>query len=364
MVPEPAWTLLKSWYGSYDVEFPRKVILRGFTESIEIHPQPCVLRVCGADGEAVQESQTVLVSRTSTGPQLLVELQTAKSIPSDTTCRLWIKVCRVFGLHVHEWLSRRWMQPSIGDDYVLVDPSTPLDELAANDDVSTFLLETQSADGTWPRSGASATAAGDSTFVIPPGPVTDVVAWRAALKVGDYLDTQDHQNKWYDSRVAEVVPAFSDATHLPVEFRHKAEESIRIHFMGWEARFDMWYLRSSPKLQPLYTKVRNWRDFRVNDKIEMRVSGKWYVVKVEEVDRPGTRIRLQPVDKAQRLSLGDRWFDFLSDDIAAAKTHVKSYDFDDMYSTATSSYYSRGNTRGSPSAPGVCGLNNLGACGR
>lgn len=226
------------------------------------------------------------------------------------------------------------VQPTDAEDFVLVNPSQGLDELAANDAVSAFLLETQTAAGKWKRGVASASAGALVPGVVP-GPVEDVVAWRAGLKVivfagvspacfgthrmlqrpvfqaGDYLDAQDHQLHWFDSRVVEVQPAFSTADTLPVEFRRKAEEALRIHFMGWDSKYDMWFLRSSPKLQPLFTKVRNWRDFRVNDKIEMRVSGRWYVVRVEEVDRVGNRILVRPMDKTQKTALGDRWFDFM-----------------------------------------------------
>ena len=135
----------------------------------------------------------------------------------------------------------------------------------------------------------------------------------AVFQAGDYLDAQDHQLLWFDSRVLEVQPAFSIADALPAEFRRKAEETLRIHFMGWDSKYDTWFLRSSPKLQPLFTKVRSWRDFRVNDKIEMRVSrpSRWFVVRVEEVDRVGYRILVRSVDEIQRTVLGDRWFDFM-----------------------------------------------------
>ena len=87
------------------------------------------------------------------------------------------------------------------------------------------------------------------------------------------------------------------------------QTTLRIHFMGWDSKYDMWFLRSSPKLQPLFTKVCNWRDFRVNDKIEMRVSGRWYVVRVVEVDRVGYRILVRPVDERQATTVGDHWYD-------------------------------------------------------
>ena len=74
------------------------------------------------------------------------------------------------------------MQPTDAEDFVLVNPSQALDELAANDAVSAFLLETQTAAGKWKRGVASASA-GTLVPGVVPGPVEDVVAWRAGLKV-------------------------------------------------------------------------------------------------------------------------------------------------------------------------------------
>jgi hypothetical protein len=60
--------------------------------------------------------------------------------------------------------------------------------------------------------------------------------------------------------------------------------NLKVHFMGWEEKWDIWVARSSPKLQRHHSKVPNWRIFRANDKFEMRKDGKWYLGKVEKVD--------------------------------------------------------------------------------
>jgi hypothetical protein len=73
------------------------------------------------------------------------------------------------------WVS----QPNEGDELLQVDPAQSLDELAANDDVTVLFAEVQREDGTWPKASTTATA----SSVFPP-PVKDLVAWRAAIKVG------------------------------------------------------------------------------------------------------------------------------------------------------------------------------------
>jgi hypothetical protein len=183
------------------------------------------------------------------------------------------------------------------------------------------------------------------------------------LQKGDYLDAQDNEMKWYDSRVEEVYPAFSQSASLPLTQRGTAEDKLRVHFMGWGSQFDLIFQRSSPRLQPLFTQRKNWRDFRVNDKIELKYNSRWYSVNVEEVDRTAHRIRVKPVDATHKAIIGEHWRDFWADDIADHKTHVKSYDYD--YTSYNNyggggSYYSRGNTRGGSVPKGVCGLNNLG----
>jgi hypothetical protein len=91
MVPEAAWLQLKAWYNSFDIEYPRTVIMRGYMESIEIHPQSCKVRECGGDGEPLQSTKSLLVSRHATGTDLLDKVSKALGVSADATRRLWIK---------------------------------------------------------------------------------------------------------------------------------------------------------------------------------------------------------------------------------------------------------------------------------
>jgi hypothetical protein len=117
------------------------------------------------------------------------------------------------------------------------------------------------------------------------------------LQVGDYLDAKDQEGNWYDSRVVAVNPL---------------ERKIKVHYMGWESRWDAWASLDAIDLSiaPLFSKVTNWRDFRANDKVEMKVNGKWHLAAVERVDRDGGQVQLRPSNRADREALGERWFPF------------------------------------------------------
>jgi hypothetical protein len=117
------------------------------------------------------------------------------------------------------------------------------------------------------------------------------------LQVGDYLDAKDHEGNWYDSRVVAVSSLV---------------RKIKVHYMGWESRWDTWLSLDDVDLSiaPLFSKVANWRDFRVNDKVGMKVNGKWHLAAVERVDRDGEQVLLRPCNSTDREGLGERWFPF------------------------------------------------------
>ncbi len=117
--------------------------------------------------------------------------------------------------------------------------------------------------------------------------------WR--VQVGSYCDAQDQYKVWYESKV--------------VEDKGKV---LRVHFMGWEPRWDIDLERSSPKLQPHHAMVPNWRVFRANDRFEMRGSdGKWHLATVEKVDRESMYVQLRPVVLKTYHDMGTRCFGFM-----------------------------------------------------
>ncbi|GMF20783.1 unnamed protein product [Phytophthora fragariaefolia] len=76
--------------------------------------------------------------------------------------------------------------------------------------------------------------------------------WRAELKVGQMVDALDTDSKWYEATVVDVT-----------------EGQAKVHYRGWSTKWDEWLARTSPRLMPLHSKVRDWRRFRVNDEVQV-----------------------------------------------------------------------------------------------
>ena len=103
--------------------------------------------------------------------------------------------------------------------------------------------------------------------------------WRGYLKEGDMLDAQDHvEQKWYESKVMK-----------------RDGNVITVHFLGWGIQFDENFdISTEPeRLMLLNTRVKFWRDFRKDQKLEMRhwenmakkTGGfQWAIVRIVKVD--------------------------------------------------------------------------------
>lgn len=179
---ERAWKLLANLFHA-DVAFPRKVVLRGINPIVDLFPQPLQLaKVNDATGDFPQQpDKIVLLARATEGQELADAIKRELDIAAIAAMRLWIKV-RLIVL-VLFWVVAIWLlgaQPSESEEPLQVDPAQSLDELAANDDVTVLFAEVQRADGSWPYTVAAAAS------IFPP-PVKDLVAWRAAIKVGGLL---------------------------------------------------------------------------------------------------------------------------------------------------------------------------------
>lgn len=42
---------------------------------------------------------------------------------------------------------------------------------------------------------------------------------------------------------------------------------VKLHYRGWTSKWDEWIERTSTRIAPLHTKVRNWRAFQVGDAV-------------------------------------------------------------------------------------------------
>ena len=115
------------------------------------------------------------------------------------------------------------------------------------------------------------------------------------LQAGSYCDAQDEYGKWFESIVRERT----------------ADGKLRVHFMGWSPKWDLYMYCSSVKVQPHHSKVPNWRIFRANDRFDMKVGDKWHVGSVEKVDRVDKRVLLRPTVASTRKEVGQVWYEFM-----------------------------------------------------
>ena len=224
--------------------------------------------------------------------------------------------------------SRLWVSQTLDEnDWRLVGKSETVDDLCDGGETACLLLEEKGKEtGTFPRDRA----VGKST-------------WRQDIQVGDMLDGQDHaEQKWYESKVVS-----------------REGSSVKLHFVGWETKFDeLFDIDQEPaRLQPLNTKVKFWRDFRVNDDIEMRhwkdmdnKSGSydWKIARIDSIDRDKSTMVVY--FKKQGRSGAKYTIDFNSEDIMWKGCHTKFRKVGIGNDTA-----------GKPiGGPGVVGLTNLG----
>jgi hypothetical protein len=136
---------------------------------------------------------------------------------------------------------------------------------------------------------------GDEVVVADSQLMEDTPEWRASLTVGSYCDAQDQYGKWFEAKVT--------VDRGPV---------VKVHFMGWEPKWDIELDRSSLQLQPHHAKVPNWRVFLVGSLFDMRgPDGKWYLARVEKVDREAGQVQLRPGALSALRGMGMRWYEFM-----------------------------------------------------
>lgn len=114
--------------------------------------------------------------------------------------------------------------------------------------------------------------------------------WKENLRVGDVVDAMDKMGAWLEASVVQVYP----------------NESVDVHFKGWSKNFDENISKAdiTMKVQPLYSKSKNWRDsLSEGDEVELNtgaLAGKaafWEIGTVMERDVGGGRVRVRVVNK-------------------------------------------------------------------
>ncbi|KAG7376693.1 hypothetical protein PHYPSEUDO_012870 [Phytophthora pseudosyringae] len=80
--------------------------------------------------------------------------------------------------------------------------------------------------------------------------ISEEDAWRYQLQIDELIDARDTDSVWYESRVVALSSTL-----------------VKIHYRGWTSKWDEWIERTSTRIAPLHTKVRDWRAFEVGDAV-------------------------------------------------------------------------------------------------
>lgn len=176
----------------------------------------------------------------------------------------------------------------------------------------------------------------------PPMDEAQKKEWRQNLKVGDVVDARDSEKNWFDAEITEAEQA-----------------KVKVHYRGWSPKWDAWVDRDAEdELQPLFTMTENWRGtLEVGSAVEIKDDSDinkplWYEGKVVQADSEKGLVQVKTVNN-QRIE--PRWVTPMGESVCKMGTHIK------RKQPAAHSTNIRGqSTRGTPPAPGVVGMPNLG----
>eukprot|EP00475_Leptophrys_vorax_P032356 TRINITY_DN4980_c0_g1_i3.p1 TRINITY_DN4980_c0_g1~~TRINITY_DN4980_c0_g1_i3.p1 ORF type:complete len:341 (+),score=69.65 TRINITY_DN4980_c0_g1_i3:29-1051(+) len=121
-------------------------------------------------------------------------------------------------------------------------------------------------------------------------------------KVGDMVDVMDKNNKWYQCQVTATQG-----------------HQVRIHYIGWNEKWDEWIPRDSPRIAKLesHTGVKRLERIKVGDLIDAQDrQGKWYESVVQAI-KDGQFL----VHYNGWSSKWDEWISIESDRLAELHTH-------------------------------------------
>lgn len=284
-VPASAYASLCKLFGKTPGQDPlcRKAVVDEETGSIRIqaYPQLCRLRFATARnfGQPLDATVEVLLPRSqsiSDFKQWAVKVATEGGSPlvakGPLDCfRVWIR-----NEAPAELVTDGIVPPP--EPYRLIDETaSALDAVCGNDRCTEVLLE-RFGQSSWPRgalvqpgaispldaeveaASLTARAAAGDAHKDPGG---SRAAWLSSLTVGSRLDCCDVDGQWFES---EIVAPVKDAG------RTKDRAGFRVHFRAWLSRFDEVLPADSPRLQPAGTMLPNFREFKIGQAVQVRVT--------------------------------------------------------------------------------------------
>ena len=208
------------------------------------------------------------------------------------------------------------------------------------------------------------------------GVVEEDPRWRQGLAVGSAIDALDSDMRWFDAKIVEVSPPGT------------GEDKVKVHYMGWTPKWDVWVNRGDrEQMAPLHTHTENWRE-ALGKGDELEVSDKVFTNSRRNTWHPGKILTVKAYDDGERKVLvrvestdyDDAWVSMRGEFVCNLGTHTKrprssatsgalstpgGLNSAGSGSNGSSSYlgyspWSRGSVSGSPVAVGAVGLSNLG----
>ncbi len=399
LLPEGVYSLLESWHDG-GPRLPRSVIARGTGSnvniSVELWPLRVHIYICKPSGALTRRSMAeILVSRMITLSQLRSNILSRLNLSSGSETRVSFRVRPVDSTGSAaateatkppetrrnvktQSSSSRAIRAKLTDEAELLEV-----ELESNSGSSSHLADEEGGDGScdseWHIVEPRMMQRKLDTVLADDG-LLDLAAlveirsspsekfprdyivnkWRQDLKVGDQVDAMDIDGKWYES----VVKGVSSE-----------DDTICIHYKGWQPKWDAQLSRSSPDVQPLHTHTEDWcKDIVVGSQVEIvrREPGgksKWFRGTVCEFSKDNGN--LVNVEWASGTKSG--WYDKLGEEICCIGTHTKNPavvpggDESSSHGPLVSKgggggevWGKRYNTKGPPPEPGAVGLYNLG----
>ncbi len=392
LLPEGVYSLLESWYDG-GPRLPRSVIARGTGSnvniSVELWPLRVHIYICKPSGAPQRRSiAEILVSRMITLSQLRSNVLSRLNLSSGSETRVSFRVKPVDSTgaaateaakpetrrNVKRQSSRgvrakltdeaEWLEVElesnysssshsdeggdgpVDDEWHIVEPrmmQRKLDTVLADDgllDLAALVEIRSSPSEEFPRDHI-------------------VNKWRQELKAGDEVDAMDIDGKWYESVVREI---------------NSKDDTICVHYKGWQPKWDMTLNRSDTDIQPLHTHTEDWwKDIVVGSQVEIvnkesDGKSKWFRGTICEFSKDDSN--LVHVEWAGRTK--SVWYDKMGEEICCIGTHTKNPvvvpgdDRSSLHGPLVSKggggdvWGKRFNTKAPPPEPGAVGLYNLG----
>ena len=143
--------------------------------------------------------------------------------------------------------------------------------------------------------------------------------WQFELKIGDKVDALDsshddskYKPKWFQSKIVK-----------------KLNNKFKIHFIGWNERFDEYISIGSKRIMPLHSKTSNWKSkLKIGNIIEVKkilevpdnLNFKERWCKAIILDKRGEKVLVKfPIENYPNY-----WYDLNSEKVTYNKMHIRN----------------------------------------